>query len=73
MKRKEALNRFRQLSLLDLQKEIFDLEQKIQEQYFLLQLNKTKQVRLVRNLRRELARGLTIAHGQLRHVRKGNA
>jgi ribosomal protein L29 len=66
MKRADTINRLRQLPLLDLQKEILDLERKIQEQYFLLQLSKTKRVRLVRHLRRELACGLTIAQEQLR-------
>lgn len=72
MKQRETKNQLRRLALADLQKEIFDFERKIQEQRFLLRLGKTKHVRLVRQLKRQLAWSLTMAQEKLAHERKGS-
>jgi hypothetical protein len=70
MKRRDVWGKLQALSLSDLQKEIFDLEQQIQEQRFLIALNKTKQVRTPRMLRRKLAQSLTLAQTKIAQIRK---
>ncbi len=65
MKRSEQITHFQALSLSDLQKEIFELQKKIQTQTMAIGFGKSKQVRTVRNLKRELARGLTFASSKL--------
>lgn len=65
MKQAETKNRLRGLALSDLQKEIFDLERKIQQERFLLSLGKTKHVRLIRQLKSQLALSLTVAKEKL--------
>ncbi len=68
MKRSEQLARFQSLSLGDLQKEIFAIQTKIQDQAMAVSFGKSKQVRTLRNMKRELARGLTLAHNKLRQT-----
>lgn len=66
MKRSEQIAHLGKLSLADLQKEIAELEKKIQAQTLAVSFGKSKEVRTIRNLKRQLARTLTIANSKLR-------
>ncbi len=65
MKRLEQVAQLKRGSLIDLKKEISQIEQNIQKARLEIAFGKSKQVRLVRNHKRNLARALTIANQQL--------
>jgi ribosomal protein L29 len=62
MKRIEHLTHLRKLSLPDMKQEIVTLERKLQEEKMSIAFGNSKQVRNIRALKRQLARGLTVAH-----------
>ncbi len=68
MKRAEQLSHFTKLSPADLQKEIRAIEAKLQAAKMAMAFGKSKQVRDLRNLRRRLARALTIGNQKVRTV-----
>ncbi len=72
MKRRDQLSQFNAVSLADLQREVISLQSALQTERVSLAFEKTKQVRNMRALRRQLARALTIAHGRLRQEPAGN-
>ena len=65
MKRSEHRSHLTKMPLPDLRREILELERKIQAQKVTVVFGKTKEVTSIRNLRRELAQSLTIAHQKL--------
>ena len=71
MKRKDQLTALLNHDLGDLKKEILRLENEIQEARINLAFGKTKQVHIIRQLKRRLARGLTIGVKKLRVVQSG--
>lgn len=66
MKRSEQIAHLGKLSIADLQKEIKTLEKKLQEHTLAISFGKSKEVRTLRNLKRQVARTLTIANQKLR-------
>lgn len=68
MKRLEQITHLQKLSLNDLKQHLVELEKKIQDHKMALAFGKTKEVRTLRNLKREVARTLTIAGQKLQTV-----
>ena len=68
MKRKERVSQLHKLSLVDLKSEISSLESDLHAKKTAISFGKAKDVRTLRNLRRDLARSLTIARQQLTNV-----
>lgn len=68
MKQTEMLAGLHKMNLIDLKAEVAELEKQIQNQKFALAFGKTKEVRTIRNLKRQLARTLTIANQKIRSV-----
>lgn len=65
MKRNEHIAHIRNLPIAELKKEISELEKKIQAHYLAIAFGKTKEVKTIANLKKQLARALTIAHERL--------
>jgi ribosomal protein L29 len=65
MKRTERLTQLKKLSLADLKREVEQTERKLQTEKVAVAFGKSKQVSTIRNLRRDLARSLTISNQQL--------
>lgn len=70
MKRRDQISQANQLALVDLQKEIRSLEQKLQAAYVSVRFGKLKQVHTIAQLRKQIARYLTIAHTRLAQEQK---
>lgn len=65
MKRRDQVAHFRNLDLAHLRQDLLKTEKEIQAQVLAVAFSTSKQVRIVRNLRQQLARGLTIATQKL--------
>ena len=66
MKRNEQIANLRKLTPADIRKEIADLEKKLQAARLSVAFGKSKQVSELRNLRKQLARTLTIGNQKVR-------
>lgn len=71
MKRVDQLSHLRKLNLADLQKEIRDLEQKIQAAKLGVAFGKNKNVAEINKLRKQLARTLTVGNQMLGQPTQG--
>lgn len=65
MKRSEQVAHINKLSLRDLKAAVLELEQKLQAQTLAITFGKAKDVKTVKNLKRQLARTLTLASQKL--------
>ncbi|HEY1074116.1 MAG TPA: 50S ribosomal protein L29 [Patescibacteria group bacterium] len=65
MKRAEHIAQLGKQSLVDIKKDIHELEKKIQAHKLAISFGKAKDVRTLRNYKRDLARSLTIANQKL--------
>lgn len=65
MKRSEQLTHLQKMNVADLRKEILELEKKIQQAKLSVAFGKSKEVSTIGNLRKQLARTLTIGNQKL--------
>jgi ribosomal protein L29 len=70
MKRRDQLTHARKLALPDLKAEVLNIEKKIQTQMMAVRFGKAKDVSTVKQLKRQLARTLTVAHQALTAANK---
>ncbi len=68
MKQRDYLAHLHKLSPADMQKEIADLEKKLQAVKMAVAFGKSKQVRELRHYRRQLAQCLTLGNQKVRAV-----
>lgn len=70
MKVYDQKRQLKTLNLADLRSAAIDIENKIQKQALSIQFGKTKDVSTLSNLKKQLARTLTVANQKLRETEK---
>lgn len=65
MKLRDQRRQFNELSLVELQKAVFELERNITREAMSIRLGKSKQVSTLKNQEKQLARMLTIAQQKI--------
>ncbi len=70
MKIYDQRQQLKAMSLADLRAAVIEIENKIQKQAMSIQFGKTKDVSTLSNLKKQLARTLTVANQKLRETEK---